>query len=502
MPENPPDATPASLCVAALVALRQKAGNPSYGDLVRLSGRPPRLTKTTVQNVLTGARKNPPRWTWAADFFTACQQYVKKTGLDPDAVLGTKMDWHQYYMSLLQAPGAAPPAPAPNSTHPSTVPERVPGPGDGRPNRPAPIAAPTIIPEASHDTPPGASPPQPPGRAGAGAVVSVAVSPLETLTMPAAAAPPPLADLISPYDDVPSSGWTVPAWPEVPSPAMATDDWPSAAAQFPPYEPASWIPAYNPPAPPPAPPFVPPRTPPQLELPQPVEQEATYAALNAIGEKKSLSHERMRAWFGPRGALLLEKAEVEPLAVAPSGKASYALANLELGILLVNRNACQEGQRFLERARDALPTIAIDLTPRPGDYFVGTIPQEICRQVADGYGKAGRQDNAERWLRYGETLLADMPIGLTVVATGKHNRQAGTIQHYPLSNAAEIRQRYWTSILKITPDADPEPTSSAAAPRRDPAASRQARQGPGSTDGTRFTTREAAILNAMLASPS
>ncbi|MFC5828015.1 hypothetical protein [Nonomuraea insulae] len=51
---------------------------------------------------------------------------------------------------------------------------------------------------------------------------------------------------------------------------------------------------------------------------------------------------------------------------------------------LANRRSAQEGNRYLERARDALPTIAVDPAPRLGDHFVGTIPQTICRQGAHG----------------------------------------------------------------------------------------------------------------------
>ncbi|MEU6781298.1 hypothetical protein ABZ912_19020 [Nonomuraea angiospora] len=388
-----------------------------------------------MQNVLTGARKNPPRWTWAAEFFTACRRYVENTGLDPEVVLGSKMAWHQHYSALLEAPET----PAARDQ-----PEPVPGPGspshsgpDG-PSHPGLGSASRSGPDGpsrsgsgspSHPSRPAAGPPaQPPpktrddnGADGGAVMVSVPVSPLESLTVPVpGSSPDSLADL---FLDQVMKQW------DGRTPDLVPDNWPAAESR--PREPTDTLP--TPPA----------RPQPMLELPQPVEQEATYAALTAIGEKKSLTHERMRDWFGPRGAALWEAADA--LCVAGPCADRYARANLQLGILLVNRNALHEGNQLLQRVRQVLPEIAIGPVPCHGDYFFGTVPADICRQVARDYRAAGRTDKAEQWLRYGNALVAPISISLAISARGKHARQAGTFQHHPLTNAAEIHRLFWQS---------------------------------------------------------
>ncbi|MFI6740413.1 hypothetical protein ACIBI9_46460 [Nonomuraea sp. NPDC050451] len=355
-----------------------------------------------MQNVLTGARKNPPRWRWAAEFFTACRHYVANTGLDPEVVLGSKMAWHQHYSALLEAPET------PAACDP---PEPVPGPDPASPSRPSQSDA---IPPA---------PPPPETRDDGGAVmVSVPVSPLERLAVPMPGSSSALADLL--LDQV------MEQWDGL-TPDLVPHNWPVTESR--PREPTDPLPA--PRTEPPV------RPQPMLELPQPVEQEATYAALTAIGEKKSLTHERMRDWFGPRGAALWEAADA--LCVSGPCADRYAWANLQLGILLVNRDALHEGDQFLQRVRHVLPEIAIGPTPCRGDYFFGTIPADICRHVAHDYRAAGRTDKAEQWLQYGKALEAPISISLAISARGKHARQAGTFQHHPLANAAEIHRLLW-----------------------------------------------------------
>ncbi|MFI9846606.1 hypothetical protein ACIHFD_56960 [Nonomuraea sp. NPDC051941] len=367
-----------------------------------------------MQNVLTGARKNPPRWRWAAEFFTACRGYVENTGLDPEVVLGSKMAWHQHYSALLEAP---------ETPEARDQPEPVPGPGSpshpgpGSPSHPGPGGP------SSPSRPAAVPPAQPPPKTrdgdsadGGAVMVSVPVSPLESLTMPApGSSPDSLADLL--LDQV------MKQW-DGRTPDLVPGNWPTAESR--PREPTEPLPA---------------RPQSLLELPQPVEQEATYAALTAIGEKKSLTHERMRDWFGPRGAALWEAADA--LCVAGPCADRYARANLQLGILLVNRNALHEGNQLLQRVRQVLPEIAIGPVPCHGDYFFGTIPADICRRVARDYRAAGRTDKAEEWLRYGSALVAPLSISLAISARGKHVRQAGTFQHHPLTNAAEIHRLFW-----------------------------------------------------------
>jgi hypothetical protein len=235
-----------------------------------------------------------------------------------------------------------------------------------------------------------------------------------------------------------------------------------------------------------------------MTLPQPVEQAAAYATLNALGTKgtSNLVQQRISGLFGPRGVTLLHTAQTA-LGFAPR-KIQYALACLELGILLVNRNATSEGSQFLQWAQETVPDLGLGLTPRYGDRFHGSIPREICRQVAGAYLEAGRRDCSDKWLAYGDTINADEPICLAVFPTGRHAAQARTIQHFTVDNAAKIRKLYWESLLKHVQKAEPEhvraPTPSTG--HGQPAI--PAAQSEPTLSNAPFTTREVGLLNAML----
>ncbi|MGP4103564.1 hypothetical protein [Nonomuraea sp. KM90] len=433
--------------------------------------------------MLNGKRKKPQRWKWAASFFRACHRHAQATGLDADVVLVTLSDWHRRYEALLNAPA---PAPAAAATSSEVAADRSESPANRAGSVP-PVAA-----------QPGTPSSVTPARRGA---TPVPVSPLESL--PVEPGIPTLRDVLS----TPSSA-TRPATPHWPSTALdqpppltssTTARWDvqpdprhPAVVHSDPALPAAPKPAYTPLDRPAA---SPPQTP--MSLPQPVEQEAAFATLNALGTKDApgLGHERISGLFGPRGTRLLQTA-------LPARNASrgikYALACLELGILLVNRNATSEGNQFLQWAQDKVPYLGLGITPRYGDRFHGSIPREICRQVADAYRTAGRHDLSDRWLAYGETINCDEPICLAAFSTGRHAAQTRTIQYFPVCNATKIRKLYWESVLR-RPDkaAREQVVEMAPTPAHDQSTFPVASSGSSGVD-TRFTTREVELLNAML----
>jgi hypothetical protein len=74
--------------------LRQRAGNPSYSTLERLSGR--RLRRATLSDVLNGNRLKPPDWPFVAAFVEACGTAARDAGLDQRA-LGSLADWKRHW---------------------------------------------------------------------------------------------------------------------------------------------------------------------------------------------------------------------------------------------------------------------------------------------------------------------------------------------------------------------------------------------------------------------
>jgi hypothetical protein len=222
---------------------------------------------------------------------------------------------------------------------------------------------------------------------------------------------------------------------------------------------------------------------PPLEPPQPVEQEATYAALNSIGAP-NLSVKRMRERFGPYGMELLRKAE------GPRST-RQALARLELGILLVNGGDVEEGEHFLQVAARDMPSLALSITasddritPRHGDHFGGWIPHAICREVAIGYEAAGRTGQAKRWEKYGESISTDAPLCLAYVSRGRHACTTAEIQYLPL----EVGPRLYDLYQRMKPTH----TVAAGNPRKTTIASARFEQ------ATLYTTHEVVELRAML----
>ena len=77
-----------------LSELRQRAGQPSYSTLERLSGH--RLKRATMSDVLNGNRVKVPDWRFIHEFLTACQAAAAENGLEADQ-LGTVADWKRHW---------------------------------------------------------------------------------------------------------------------------------------------------------------------------------------------------------------------------------------------------------------------------------------------------------------------------------------------------------------------------------------------------------------------
>jgi NB-ARC domain/Tetratricopeptide repeat len=74
--------------------LRQRAGQPSYSTLERLSGH--RLKRATMSDVLNGNRVKVPDWRFIHEFLTACRSAAAENRLDVDR-LGTVADWKRHW---------------------------------------------------------------------------------------------------------------------------------------------------------------------------------------------------------------------------------------------------------------------------------------------------------------------------------------------------------------------------------------------------------------------
>ncbi len=74
--------------------LRQRAGQPSYSTLERLSGH--RLKRATMSDVLNGNRVKLPDWRFIHEFVTACRAAAAENRLEEDQ-LGTVADWKRHW---------------------------------------------------------------------------------------------------------------------------------------------------------------------------------------------------------------------------------------------------------------------------------------------------------------------------------------------------------------------------------------------------------------------
>lgn len=91
--------------ISELKALRQGAGNPSLGELVQLSQQ--KLSKSTLDDHLSGRRRRLPPWRFVAAYVSACHAAAASTGLNV-ARLGTLDGWHLLWDAALKGDAEAP----------------------------------------------------------------------------------------------------------------------------------------------------------------------------------------------------------------------------------------------------------------------------------------------------------------------------------------------------------------------------------------------------------
>ncbi|NRQ33679.1 hypothetical protein HII36_17740 [Nonomuraea sp. NN258] len=84
-----------SAFIAALIELRESAGQPSYSQIQRLSrapDMPKELPGSTLNDILNGKRERLPDWELVASFVRVCHRHAERTGL-PTAALGSVEEW-------------------------------------------------------------------------------------------------------------------------------------------------------------------------------------------------------------------------------------------------------------------------------------------------------------------------------------------------------------------------------------------------------------------------
>lgn len=84
-----------SAFIAALIELRESAGQPSLSQMQRLSREPgvfKELPGSTLSDILNGKRERLPDWGLVASFVMVCHRHAQQTGL-PTGALGTVEQW-------------------------------------------------------------------------------------------------------------------------------------------------------------------------------------------------------------------------------------------------------------------------------------------------------------------------------------------------------------------------------------------------------------------------
>ena len=85
--------------VAELRLLREEAGQPSLGQLVKLGDH--KFSKSTLDDQLSGRRTRLPSWRFVAAYVEACHAAAKSTGLDVDQ-LGTTDQWRTRWLEAFR----------------------------------------------------------------------------------------------------------------------------------------------------------------------------------------------------------------------------------------------------------------------------------------------------------------------------------------------------------------------------------------------------------------
>ncbi|MED7925085.1 hypothetical protein SMD20_12605 [Nonomuraea sp. LP-02] len=97
-----------SAFIAALIELREAAGQPSYAHMCRLSRllkTPKPLPASTLHDILNGKRERLPDWDVVASFVAVCRRHAESTGLPPGS-LGTLEQWQARWRSARNEPGS------------------------------------------------------------------------------------------------------------------------------------------------------------------------------------------------------------------------------------------------------------------------------------------------------------------------------------------------------------------------------------------------------------
>ncbi|MET7339228.1 hypothetical protein [Nonomuraea sp. NPDC005650] len=387
--------------------LRTKAGTISYRRIVKHERNKLGLglSKTTVAAVFTGSdRKKGPNWANAACVFEILREELAKTGVDPDAHLGTMDQLYQLFLEVTElnvaeldvtgSASAGPPAAQPTADAPPASA----GPSPASPGQEAdgPEAA-TVVPFPRVT----ASPAIPPA-------VVPAAEPAHATSRPAT--------------EEPVMGESATEEPAVEELAME-----ERATTMPPGQLSPGLPVPGPGLP--QEDVVSP-----LPVAQPVEREAAMALLVARPPGQ-LTTDRLGQWFGPRGLELEAKAEDR-----------HPMALFELGVLLINRDALLEGLLFLEQAARLDGELRLELpTPHRGDRLCGSIVADICRRVASDYEAAGYQLRQRLWVDYSVKIDAQVPLALLTDARGRHARQGYRLSFLSDLEVQRIKKAYWRS---------------------------------------------------------
>ncbi|GAA3710888.1 hypothetical protein GCM10022224_090420 [Nonomuraea antimicrobica] len=85
---------------AELRKIHQKAGMPTYRDI--LNGWPPpgEMSGPSLTRLLKGQGVRFPRWKTVAGFVHVCRDTLAETGVDPDVEIGSIGSWHTYWKQL------------------------------------------------------------------------------------------------------------------------------------------------------------------------------------------------------------------------------------------------------------------------------------------------------------------------------------------------------------------------------------------------------------------
>ncbi|MER7504796.1 hypothetical protein AB0L05_28930 [Nonomuraea pusilla] len=98
--DAPPPSSALSQLTAELRKAYQKAGKPSYRDVVRDWPKAGEMSVATLTRLLKGQNVRFPRWKTVADFIQVCRETLARTGVGPDAEIGTIEAWHTRWKHL------------------------------------------------------------------------------------------------------------------------------------------------------------------------------------------------------------------------------------------------------------------------------------------------------------------------------------------------------------------------------------------------------------------